>query len=196
MRKLRSSELGRLSSEEYTASEKTPLILVLDNIRSMHNVGSIFRTADCFRVAHIYLCGLTPIPGHSEIEKTALGATESVDWSHNESTMTCLKELRKEGHRIAALEQAERSIDLRDYTLVNFLNLLINNRYYKKNKFVKSLLVNFIELFFLKEYKLSKTKKSLLIFYHNFINKIHNTEKFNLDEESLFLEFKSKLLNA
>ena len=115
MRKLRNSELGRLSSEEYTASEKTPLILVLDNIRSMHNVGSIFRTADCFRVAHIYLCGLTPIPGHAEIEKTALGATESVDWSHNESTMTCLKELRKEGHRIAALEQAERSIDLRDY---------------------------------------------------------------------------------
>jgi DNA polymerase-3 subunit delta' len=90
----------------------------------------------------------------------------------------------------------DKSIDLRDYTLVNFLNLLINNRYYKKNKFVKSLLVNFIELFFLKEYKLSKTKKSLLIFYHNFINKIHNTEKFNLDEESLFLEFKSKLLNA
>jgi 23S rRNA (guanosine2251-2'-O)-methyltransferase len=115
MRKLRNSELGRLSSEEYTASEKTPLILVLDNIRSMHNVGSIFRTADCFRVAHIYLCGLTPIPGHAEIEKTALGATESVDWSHNESTMTCLKELRKEGHRIAALEQAERSTDLRDY---------------------------------------------------------------------------------
>lgn len=115
MRKLRNSELGRLSSEEYTNSEKTPLILVLDNIRSMHNVGSIFRTADCFRVAHIYLCGLTPRPGHAEIEKTALGATESVEWSHIESTMSCLTELRKEGHRIASLEQAERSVDLRDY---------------------------------------------------------------------------------
>jgi len=90
----------------------------------------------------------------------------------------------------------DKSIDLRDYTLINFLNLLINNGYYKKNKIVKNLLVNFIELFFLKEYKLSNTKKSLINFYHNFITKIDNTEKFNLDEESLLLEFKSKLLNG
>jgi len=89
-----------------------------------------------------------------------------------------------------------KSIDLKDYTLINFLNLLIDNGYYKKNKFVKNLLINFIELFFLKEYKLNRTKESLLNFYHNFITKIHNTEKFNLDEESLFLEFKSKLLNG
>jgi len=89
-----------------------------------------------------------------------------------------------------------KSIDLKDYTLINFLNLLIDNGYYKKNKFVKNLLINFIELFFLKEYKLNSTKESLLNFYHNFITKIHNTEKFNLDEESLFLEFKSKLLNG
>ena len=88
----------------------------------------------------------------------------------------------------------DKNIDLRDYTLINFLNLLIDNGHYKKNKFVKNLLVNFIELFFLKEYKVSSTKKSLLNFYYNFISKIHNTEKFNLDEESLFLEFKSKLL--
>jgi len=90
----------------------------------------------------------------------------------------------------------EKSIDLRDYTLVSFLNLLIDNGHYKKNKFAKKLLVNFIELFFLKEYKLSNTKNSLINFYHIFITKIHNTEKFNLDEESLFLEFKSKLLNG
>jgi DNA polymerase-3 subunit delta' len=90
----------------------------------------------------------------------------------------------------------ENSLDLRDYTLVSFLNLLIDNGYYKKNKFVKKLLVNFIELFFLKEYKLSNAKNSLINFYHIFITKIHNTEKFNLDEESLFLEFKSKLLNG
>ena len=89
----------------------------------------------------------------------------------------------------------DKSIDLRDYTLVKFLNLLIENGYYKKNKIIKILLINFIELFFLKEYKLSNTRHSLLNFYYNFINKIHNTEKFNLDEESLFLEFKSKLLN-
>ncbi len=90
----------------------------------------------------------------------------------------------------------DKNIDLKSYTLISFLNLLIDNGYYKKNKSVKLLLINFIELFFLKEYKLSRAKNSLLIFYHNFINKVHNTEKFNLDEESLFLEFKSKLLNG
>jgi len=90
----------------------------------------------------------------------------------------------------------DKNLNLKDITLVNFLNLLIDNGYYKKNKLIKILLINFIELFFLKEYKFSETKNSLLNFYFNFINKIHNTEKFNLDEESLFLEFKSKLLNG
>ncbi len=90
----------------------------------------------------------------------------------------------------------DKNIDLKSCTLISLLNLLIDNGYYKKNKFVKNLLVNFIELFFLKEYKLSKAEISLLKFYHNFINKIHNTERFNLDEESLFIEFKSKLLNG
>ena len=90
----------------------------------------------------------------------------------------------------------DKSIDLRNYTLIHFLNVLIDNGYYKKNKFAKNLLINFIELFFLKAYKLSRTKRLLLNFYHSFIIKIHNTEKFNLDEESLFLEFKSKILNG
>ena len=90
----------------------------------------------------------------------------------------------------------DKNINLKDYTLIKFLNLLIDNGYYKKNKFVKALLINFIELFFLKEYKLTKSKNSLLRFYHVFIAKIHNTEKFNLDEESLFLEFKSKVLHG
>ena len=90
----------------------------------------------------------------------------------------------------------DKNIDLKSYTLFNFLILLIDNGYYKKNKIVKILLINLIELFFLKEYKLGKSKNFLLNFYHNFINKINNTEKFNLDEESLFLEFKSKLLNG
>ena len=90
----------------------------------------------------------------------------------------------------------DKGIDLKDYTLIKLLKLLIDNGYYKKNKLVKNLLINFIELFFLKEYKLSKAKISLLNFYQNFISKVYNTEKFNLDEESLFLEFKSKLLNG
>ena len=89
----------------------------------------------------------------------------------------------------------DKNIDLKNYTLINLLNLLIDNGYYKKNKLIKNILINFIELFFLKKYKSSVTKNSLLNFYHNFISKIHNSEKFNLDEESLFLEFKSRLLN-
>ena len=90
----------------------------------------------------------------------------------------------------------DKNIDLKNLTLINLLNLLIDNGYYKKNKIVKTLLINSIELFFLKEFKLSSTKNSLLNFYYKFINKIHNTDKFNLDEESLFLEFKSRLLNG
>lgn len=90
----------------------------------------------------------------------------------------------------------DKGINLKDYSLVKFLIFLIDDGHYKKNNLVKSLLINFIELFFLKEYKLTKTKDTLLSIYHNFIVKIHNTEKFNLDDESLFLEFKLKLLNG
>jgi DNA polymerase-3 subunit delta' len=90
----------------------------------------------------------------------------------------------------------DKNIDLKNYTLISFLSLLIDNGYYKKNKTVKVILINFIELFFLKEYKLSRAKNSLLDLYHNYTNKVYNAEKFNLDEESLFLEFKSRLLNG
>jgi len=90
----------------------------------------------------------------------------------------------------------EKKIDLLEHNLKGLLKLLIDNGYYKKDKFVKKIIIDFIELFFLKEYQLSAANKSLLVFYHNFLDKIHNVEKFNLDEESLFLEFKSKLLNG
>ena len=90
----------------------------------------------------------------------------------------------------------EKKINLKDYTLISFLSLLIDNAYYKKNKLNKQLLINFIELYFLKKYKLSLDKENLFDIFHNFLNKIYNTEKFNLDEESLFLEFKSKQLNG
>ncbi|MEY2963215.1 MAG: hypothetical protein RL754_476 [Bacteroidota bacterium] len=115
MRKLRNNELGRLTAEEYQKSKKTPLVLVSDNVRSMHNIGSLFRTADCFRVEHFYLCGMSPVPGHPEIEKTALGATESVPWSHHENTIDLLTQLKSEGYTIAALEQAEGSFKLHEY---------------------------------------------------------------------------------
>ena len=90
----------------------------------------------------------------------------------------------------------ENNINLKDYTIINFLNFLIENKFYKKNKFIKKLLINYIELFFLKEYKFSNAKNSLLKFYFIFMDKIDKAEKFNLDDESLFLEFKSKLLNG
>jgi tRNA G18 (ribose-2'-O)-methylase SpoU len=115
MRKLRNNELGRLSTDDFKKSDKTPLIIVADNVRSFHNVGSLFRTADCFRAAHIYLCGLTPTPGSADMQKTALGATESMDWTHVESTVECIKSLQNDGYTVVALEQAEGSIDLREY---------------------------------------------------------------------------------
>lgn len=127
MRKLRNSELGRLSEEEYQLAEKTPLVVVLDNVRSMHNVGSIFRTSDCFRVAHIHLCGLSPIPGHPEIEKTALGATQSVPWTHHQSTQECLTLLKEQGYAIASLEQAEQSVDLRTFKAEQPMALVVGH---------------------------------------------------------------------
>ena len=127
MRKLRNNELGRLSPEEFAKASKTPLVVVLDNIRSMHNVGSIFRTADCFLAQHIFLCGLTPEPGHHEIEKTALGATQTVSWSKEKSTVTCLTKLKSKGYRIVALEQAEGSIDLREYSVIGPTALVLGH---------------------------------------------------------------------
>ncbi|MGB1281708.1 MAG: RNA methyltransferase [Schleiferiaceae bacterium] len=115
MRKLRNNELGRLTPEEFAQAGKTPMVLILDNIRSMHNVGSMFRTADCFLAEHIYLCGMTPEPGHHEIEKTAIGATQTVAWTKVDDTLSCIQSLKEQGFRIAALEQAEDSIDLRNY---------------------------------------------------------------------------------
>jgi tRNA G18 (ribose-2'-O)-methylase SpoU len=127
MRKLRNNELGRLTPEEFAKAGKTPIVVVLDNIRSMHNVGSMFRTADCFLASHLYLCGLTPVPGHHEIEKTALGATGTVSWSKMESTLGCIKKLKAQGYRIAALEQAENSIDLRQYKVQGPTALIVGH---------------------------------------------------------------------
>lgn len=110
--KLSMQQLGRMSVDEYKSSEKSPLIIIADNVRSMHNVGSIFRTSDAFLVEKIYLCGITPTPPHREIQKTALGATESVDWQYAENTLDVVNQLKKEGWTILALEQTTNSVML------------------------------------------------------------------------------------
>lgn len=112
MRKLRTSELGRLTVDQYRNAEKSSIIIILDNIRSQYNTGSVFRTADAFAVRKIYLCGITGQPPAREIMKTALGATESVEWNYFKDTCDAIREVRMEGYIIAAVEQVEGSIEL------------------------------------------------------------------------------------
>ncbi len=111
-RKLLNDELERLSTVRFRESEKTPLTIVLDNVRSLNNVGSVFRSADAYRVEKIYLCGITAQPPHREIRKTALGATESVAWEYVEDTLEVVERLNQEGYQTCAIEQAERSQNL------------------------------------------------------------------------------------
>ena len=117
MRKLLNSELDRLSIEEFKKTPKIPLIVVLDDIRSLNNIGSVFRTADAFLVQQIHLCGITAKPPHREIQKTALGATESVDWLYFENISDSIKSLKNQGFKIYAIEQADESISLDDLKL-------------------------------------------------------------------------------
>src|SRR5579863_2923838 len=116
MKKLSMDELGRKTTEQFRNSEKTPVILVLDNVRSMNNIGSVFRTADAFLLEAIYLCGVTAKPPHREIQKTALGATETVNWKHFETTMEAVNSLKAEGYKVYAVEQADQSIMLDKFT--------------------------------------------------------------------------------
>lgn len=115
MRKLKNSELNRKTISEYKAANKTPLIIILDNIRSMNNIGSVFRTADAFLIEKIYLCGITAKPPHKDIQKTALGSTDSVDWEYFESTYNLIKSLLGKGVKVIAIEQAEGSISLENF---------------------------------------------------------------------------------
>lgn len=114
MRKLGMDELQRKSVNEFRESEKTPVVVVLDNIRSMHNVGSVFRTADAFLLEEICLCGFTPRPPHRDIHKTALGATETVKWRYFEDTASAVRALKEEGYVVYAVEQVEGSVMLQD----------------------------------------------------------------------------------
>lgn len=108
-------ELDRLGLEEFRKEEKLPVVVVLDDVRSMHNVGSVFRTADAFRVAKIFLCGITGKPPHREIQKTALGATESVAWEYFEDVTHCLEKLRKQGYSLTGVEQTDQSLMLHEW---------------------------------------------------------------------------------
>lgn len=116
MKKLKLDELNRTDVESFKTQEKLPVVAVLDNVRSMHNVGSIFRTADGFALEKVVLCGITAQPPHREIEKTALGATQSVDWIHYTDTIIAVDELRAQGFEIVAIEQAENSTMLNTFT--------------------------------------------------------------------------------
>ena len=115
MRKLKNSELERLNVEEFKQSKKTPLIVVLDNIRSLNNIGSVFRTSDAFLVEKIYLCGITATPPHKDIHKTALGSTETVDWEYVENIMDLVNRLKSDNIKVISVEQAENATMLNDF---------------------------------------------------------------------------------
>jgi len=115
MRKLKNSELGRLQVEAFKKTKKIPLIVILDNIRSLNNIGSVFRTSDAFLIEKIYLCGITAKPPHKDIHKTALGATESVDWEYVEDTLQLIEKLKDLKIKVVSIEQAENSTMLQDF---------------------------------------------------------------------------------
>lgn len=116
-RKLATHQLNRLTIYQYQQLEKKPISIVLDNVRSLNNVGSIFRTSDGFGIKKIYLCGITGTPPHRDIHKTALGAENSMAWEHSESTVEVCKQLKADGYKLAAIEQAEGSVSLKDFKI-------------------------------------------------------------------------------
>ena len=118
-RKLKLTELNRVSVEGYKSQKKTPIIVILDNIRSLNNIGSFFRTSDAFNIEAIYLCGITATPPHREIQKTALGATDSVDWYYNENTLEVVDVLQSKGYKVYSIEQAENTISLESFEYNN-----------------------------------------------------------------------------
>ena len=119
------TELNRKTVDEFRQAEKFPVVVILDNVRSMHNVGSVFRTADAFLVSGIWLCGYTPRPPHRDIQKTALGATETVRWQYAEKTADAISVLKGEGYRVFAVEQVEKSVELQDFSFAREEKLAI-----------------------------------------------------------------------
>ena len=118
MRKLSNEELNRLDVEGFKSAPKNPVVVVLDNIRSLNNIGSVFRTSDAFRIEAVYLCGITAVPPHRDIHKTALGATESVDWKYFNTTAEAMAELKNRSFHVVAVEQADKSVDLQKFNII------------------------------------------------------------------------------
>ena len=116
-RKLKNSELERLDVDAFKSAKKTPIVIILDNIRSLNNIGSVFRTSDAFLIEKIYLCGITANPPHNDIRKTALGSTETVDWEYVENTIDVLERLKSKKYSIVSVEQAENAIMLNDFEI-------------------------------------------------------------------------------
>lgn len=116
-RKLQNEELNRISTEEFKQADKLPVVIILDNIRSQNNVGSVFRTSDAFRIEKIYLCGITSTPENREVHKTALGAEDAVDWEYVKETRDVVEKLKSEGFRIYSVEQAENTVSLETLTI-------------------------------------------------------------------------------
>ena len=129
MRKLSMDELGRMSVADFKEAPKKPIVVVMDQIRSMHNVGSVFRTSDAFLISGICLCGFTPQPPHRDIHKTALGATESVDWVYYENTFDAVTALKEQGYKVYAIEQTQGSISLENFK--TYLTNAFNDDVYK-----------------------------------------------------------------
>lgn len=132
MQKIKNEDLGRKSVEEFKRSEKLPVILVLDNVRSLNNVGSAFRTADSFLLENLYLCGVTGTPPNAEIEKTALGATETIGWKHFKTTKEAIEDIKSKGYKVYAIEQVEKSTYLQNfkYTKDEKIAIVFGNEVY------------------------------------------------------------------
>lgn len=127
MHKLTMDELHRLTKEEFEEVEKLPIVMVLDNVRSLSNVGAVFRSADAFRISELFLCGITACPPHREIHKTALGADETVCWRYFDSTVEACHELKSMGYRIIAVEQVEDSVMLQDFKVERNMAFVLGN---------------------------------------------------------------------
>ena len=127
MRKLSMDELNRLSKDDFEQADKLPIIIVLDNIRSLSNVGAFFRTADAFRIEELFLCGITACPPHREIHKTALGADETVKWRYFDTTETACQTLKAKGYKIFAVEQVEGSVPLQDFAFESHTAYVLGN---------------------------------------------------------------------